>query len=723
MLKDQQQNQQPVVLVVDDDIAVRLLMRESLEQAGLTVKEAENGVEALSAFQQVKPKLVLLDVNMPGMDGFAACSRLRALPGGDDVAIVIVTGLGDVKSIRLAYEAGATDFITKPVNWPILNHRVRYLLRAIDAFRALRQSEARLSQAQRVAHLGNWERDIFSNKLYWSDEIYHIFGLEPQTFGATYEAFLRSVHPEDRTYVNNAVNRALHEDKLYGIDYRIILPDGTERSVHEQGQVVFDETGKSIGIHGIVQDITKRKMDEAKIRSLAYYDVLTGLPNRQLFKEHADRAIRIARRDGTKVIIIFLDLDNFKRINDTLGHNAGDNLLKKISENLKTDIRTSDIVARREAEKQFMTSLSRLGGDEFTILLTGLVEVEHVARVAKRIIQHISLPVKIDGQELYITGSAGIAVYPEDGEDIDTLLKNADAAMYYAKEAGRNNFQFYAKHMNARTLVRLNMEAKLKKALEQNELVLYYQPQVEMQTDRIVGLEALIRWEHPEMGLVSPAEFIPIAEETGLIIPIGEWVLKTACAQIMVWHMAGFIPLSIGVNLSGRQFRERNLVKSVKQILDTTRLDPKHLGLELTESIIMHDVEETITALYELKEIGLNLSVDDFGTGYSSMSYLKRFPLDTLKIDRSFVKDITTDPNDAAITKATIALAKSLDLTTIAEGVETEEQLTFLREQGCDQIQGYLISRPVPAEKVEEFLLRYNTSCKDICLLQQKSTC
>ncbi|PXF59389.1 MAG: diguanylate cyclase [Deltaproteobacteria bacterium] len=709
MLKDQDKKQQPVVLVVDDDMSVRLLICESLEQAGLTVKEAENGVKALSVFEQVKPDLVLLDVNMPKMDGFDTCTRLRQLPGGDDVAIVIVTGLDDVKSIRRAYEAGATDFITKPVNWPILNHRVRYMLRSIDALRALHRSEARLSQAQSIARLGNWERDIFSNKLYWSDEIYQIFGLEPQTFDATYEAFLRAVHQEDQTYVINAVDRALHKNKQYSIDYRIILPDGTERAVHEQGQAVFDETGKAIGMHGIVQDISKRKKAEARIRFLAYYDILTGLPNRQLFKEHTDRAISTAQRNGTKVAVIFLDLDHFKRINDTLGHNAGDKLLKKISKNLMVGIRAADIVARTETGKQSMTSLSRLGGDEFTILLTGLSEAEHAAVVAKRIIEHVSLPVKIDGQELYVTGSVGIAVYPEDGEDTDTLLKNADAAMYYAKEADRNNFQFYAKHMNASTLARLDMEAKLKKALEQNELVLYYQPQVEMQTDRIVGLEALIRWQHPEMGLVSPAEFIPVAEETGLIVPIGKWVLKTACAQVLVWHRAGFIPLRIGVNVSGRQFRQQDFVQSVKQILDTTCLDPRYLEIELTESIIMHDVEKAIAALCELKEAGLHLSVDDFGTGYSSMNYLKRFPLDTLKIDYSFVKDITTDSNDAAIVKATIALAKNLDLATIAEGVETEEQLTFLREQGCDQIQGYLISRPMPAEQVEELLLRHNT--------------
>ncbi|MDL1967411.1 MAG: EAL domain-containing protein [Deltaproteobacteria bacterium] len=702
----QAKKEQPVVLVVDDDIAVRMLMRESLEQAGLIVKEAENGVDALSAFEKETPDLVLLDVNMPMMNGFETCSRLRQLSRGSDVGIVIVTGLNDVKSIRRAYEVGATDFITKPVNWPILNHRVRYLLRTIDAFRDLRRSETRLSQAQSVASLGNWERDILSNKLYWSDEIYHIFGLEPQTFDVTYEAYLRSVHLEDRAYVINAVDMALHKNELYSIDYRIILPDGTERAVYEQGQTVFDETGKAIGMYGIVQDITKRKKDEARIRFLAYYDVLTGLPNRQLFKEHADRAIFAAKRDGAKVAVIFLDLDNFKRINDTLGHKAGDKLLKKISENLTLSIRSSDIVTRTEEGKQTKTSLSRLGGDEFTILLSGLSRMEQAAVVAKRIIDYVCLPMKIDGQDLYVTGSAGIAVYPDDGEDLGSLLKNADAAMYYAKDAGKNNAQFYARHMNASTLARLKMEVNLKKALELNELILYYQPQMEIQTGRIIGLEALIRWKHPEMGLISPLEFIPIAEETGLIVSIGKWVLKTACAQIMVWHRAGFIPLRIGVNLSSRQFRQRDLVESVRQVLDTTCLDPKYLELELTESIIMHNVEETITELYELKEIGLNLSVDDFGTGYSSMSYLKRFPLDTLKIDRSFVKDITTDSNDAAITKATIVLAKSLDLTTIAEGVETEEQLTFLREQGCDQVQGYLISPPVPAEKVEELLIR-----------------
>jgi len=708
MRKDYDQKKQPVVLVVDDDIAVRLLMCESLEQTGMIVEKAENGVEALSVFKRVRPDIVMLDVKMPKMDGFTACSGLRQLPGGDEVSIVMVTGLDDVKSIQRAYDAGATDFITKPVNWPILNHRVRYLLRAREAFLALRRSEARLTQAQRIARLGNWDWNIVDNKLDWSDEIYRIFGLEPQAFGGTCEAFLRLVHPEDRGYVETAVDNALHDNKPYSIDHRIILPDRTECTVHEQAQVIFDETGKPVRMHGIIQDITEHKNAEKKIRFLAYYDALTGLPNRQLFKEHSIQAIRMAQRDGTKLAIIYLDLDHFKRINDTLGHNAGDKLLQKVSENMMVVIRASDIVTRIDSESQSEeTSIARLGGDEFTILLRGLTEIKHAALVAKRIIKCLGLPVKIAGQELYVTCSIGIVVYPDDGGDIDTLLKNADTAMYHAKDAGRNNFQFYAKHMNELTLARLNMEVKLKKALERNEFIVYYQPQVEAATSTIVGVEALIRWEHPERGLVSPAEFIPIAEETGLIIPLGEWVLRTACAQMAVWHKAGFNELRIGVNLSSIQFRHGNIVKTIKNVLAATGLDPQYLEVEITESIIMQNVEETIATLWKLKEMGLKLSIDDFGTGYSSMNYLKRFPLDTLKIDRSFIKDIMTEPNDAAITKATIGLAKGLNLTTIAEGVETKEQLTFLHKQGCDQIQGYFISRPVPAETVEQLFLRF----------------
>jgi diguanylate cyclase (GGDEF)-like protein/PAS domain S-box-containing protein len=698
------QENRPVALIVDDDPAQRLLLQEALIQAGLTVNEAGDGAEALTLFERLSPDLVIMDIKMPVMDGLEACSRIRQLPEGKYVPIVLITGLDDHESIKQAFDADATDFITKPVNWPILNHRVHYLLKASEAFSALHQSETRLFDAQRIAALGNWEWDIVNNKLHWSNQIYQIFGLQPQEFEATYEAFLNSVHPDDKEYVAESVNRALNDHEPYSIDHRIVLPDGSERTVHEQAEVILSKDGEPIRMQGAVQDITQRKMAEEQILHLAYYDTLTGLPNRMHFKEHANRTLDLARNDGTKVALMFLDLDEFKRVNDTLGHDIGDDLLKTIAQNLTEGLRTSDSVAKVEPLTSSATTLSRLGGDEFTILLGGFANGEQVAHVAQRVLDHLCRPVVVRDQEFFITGSIGIAVYPDDGEDVDTLQKHADIAMYQAKNHGKNGFQFYSERLNTRTPERLGLESKLRKALERDELVLHYQPQVSAATGDIIGMEALVRWEDPETGLVPPDRFIPAAEESGLILPIGEWVLQTACNQALAWQQAGFKPMKMSVNLSSHQFRQHGFIQAVQRALDSSRLSPQHLELEMTESVIMQQVNKTIADLKKLKDFGLCLAIDDFGTGYSSMNYLKRFPLDTLKIDRSFVKDISTDTSDAAIVKAIIALAKSLDLITIAEGVEMEAQLSFLREMGCDHIQGYFFSRPLPVNELEQFL-------------------
>jgi diguanylate cyclase (GGDEF)-like protein len=402
--------------------------------------------------------------------------------------------------------------------------------------------------------------------------------------------------------------------------------------------------------------------------------------------------------------LIFLDLDDFKYINDTLGHDAGDQLLCKIAEYLQNSIRASDLLAKFETEDAHEASLSRLGGDEFTILLPNLPEIEGAAKVAERVLEQLRRPIKIQGKEFFITGSMGIALYPNDGTSVDTLLKNADIAMYHAKQGGKNNYRYYARHMNERVQLRLSMESKLKRALEGEELDLHYQAKVEIETGRIMGVEALLRWQNPEMDQVSPTQFIPIAEETGLIVPIGEWVLETACRQAQSWRRAGLLPVSVGVNLSSHQFRRGGLVEMVGRILAETGWDARWLEFELTESVIMENAQETIRVLNQLKAMGITLSVDDFGTGYSSMAYLKRFPLDVVKIDQSFVKDITADPNDATIVKAIIALTRGLNLTSIAEGVENEQQLNFLRRHGCDQIQGYLVNRPVPPAQMESLL-------------------
>jgi diguanylate cyclase (GGDEF)-like protein len=453
-----------------------------------------------------------------------------------------------------------------------------------------------------------------------------------------------------------------------------------------------------------VQDVTEREKAESQIRMLAYYDALTGLPNRERFKEQAGQAMTAARRVGTKMALIYLDLDHFKRINDTLGHTAGDTLLRGVAKALTNIVRGTDIVAKVDAETSVSSSLARLGGDEFTIMLTGLSRSESAARVAKRILQALARPLKIDDREYVVTGSMGIAVYPDDGEDVDLLLRNADIAMYAAKEDGRNNYRFFSEEMNSRMLDRLALESDLRMAIEKDELVLHYQPVVEATTGKIVATEALVRWQHPERGLVPPLDFIGIAEETGLIIPLGEWVLRTACSQAVAWREAGFEPMKMAVNIASQQLSQSDLVATVRSVLEATKLPGEYLELELTESSLMSDVEETAQTLWDLKETGLALSVDDFGTGYSSMSYLKQFPLDSLKIDRSFVRDLTTNDNDAAITRAVIALAKALDLATIAEGVEEQDQLAFLVSQGCDLIQGFLIGRPMPADDIDRFL-------------------
>ncbi len=455
--------------------------------------------------------------------------------------------------------------------------------------------------------------------------------------------------------------------------------------------------------HSIRYAIERKKAEE-RILFLAYYDSLTSLPNRILFKDRLYQSLVMAKRHQRLLAILFLDLDNFKRINDTLGHPAGDELLKQAAVRLSNYIRKSDSISRYSAD-EFSTVLARLGGDEFTILLTEIAQAHDTIKVAQRILDAIAQPFDIEGQEVFITASIGIAIYPIDGEDVDTLLKNCDTAMYHAKNEGRNNYKFYEQSLNKTALDILTLENNLRKALDKQEFIVYYQPRIDIRTRNIVGLEALIRWRHPQKGMIPPSEFIPMAEENGLIVPIGEWVLNEACKQNKTWQAKGFAPVFISVNLSGKQFKQQNLIKVIQQALSETALDPRYLELEITESIIQ-DTGSTAVILCDLRNLGLKISVDDFGTGYSSLSYLRRFPVDALKIDRSFVKDATKDMDSAAIVKAIIAMSHCLKLRVVAEGVETEEQLKFLSDEGCDEFQGYLISPPLPADEVVRFLAK-----------------
>jgi diguanylate cyclase (GGDEF)-like protein/PAS domain S-box-containing protein len=452
------------------------------------------------------------------------------------------------------------------------------------------------------------------------------------------------------------------------------------------------------------RDITERKRWDEKIRYLAYCDSLTDLPNRQAFKEQVTRAINSAKRHSRIGAVLYLDLDEFKRINDTLGHDIGDMLLQNITKRLVEQVRVSDSISFSPNGHFNGKNIARLGGDEFTVLLDEIEEPEDAAIVAKRVQSVIASSYNLNGHDVYVTPSIGIAIFPRDGHDVEELLKNADTAMYHAKAVGKNNFQFYTEKMNALAATRLKLEGKLRKALVSKEMELYYQPQIDMRTGQLVSAEALLRWHQPELGMIPPDEFIPIAEETGMIIELGEWVLNEACRQNKGWQEAGHQHIRVAINLSSMQFIQRDLSAKVDNSLHSSGLDPRYLEFEITESILMRNVNETIATLHEFKMMGINISVDDFGTGYSSLSYLKRFPLNSLKIDRSFIRDIPENGDDVTITSAIIAMAHQLNLGVVAEGVETQQQLDFLHQQGCEMCQGYFFSKPLPAEQFEAML-------------------
>ncbi len=693
----------PLVLVVDDEPHMRMLIRVMLEQSGHEVCEAENGRQALERFAERRPDIVLMDIIMPEMDGFTACSRLRGLMGGSRVPILVMTGLDDTESIAKAYEQGATDFITKPFNPMVLSYRVRYMLRGSRTLDALIKSEVRLGLAQRIAKIGNWEWRPDTNQFAASDEFCRLMGIRSQDFAGTFDAYIQLVHAEDQTRVEQALKGILTKRAPCDIDHRLILPNGADFTVNLQAEAVFDDQMKALSIVGTAQDITDRKQSEREIHRLAYFDSLTGLPNRVLFKDRVEQALLHARRYRATLAMLFLDLDRFKVINDTLGHNVGDLLLKCVADRLAESVRHSDSVGR-SVDKEENHSLARLGGDEFTVLLTNLSDAQDAGKVARRIVEALVKPFSIEGREVFVTVSIGIAIFPADGDSGDTLLKNADCAMYHAKEEGRNNFQFYSNSLNAAANERLILEGELRHAVEREEFVVYYQPKVDLRTGGIIGAEALVRWQHPQRGLMHPAEFLPAAVDTGLIRAIDEGVLRMACRHNQGWQHRGKMPVSISINVSNSLFHGNTLLSVVEQALSQTGLAPACLELELTESIAMRNVEASIVMLTALKTMGVRLSIDDFGTGYSSLSYLQRLPIDIVKIDQSFIQEILTQAQPAPIVRAIIAMAHSLNLLVLAEGVEQEAQRTLLLEEGCDEAQGYLFGQPMPENAFAQLL-------------------
>jgi len=721
--------QRGVVLVADDDPVMRLLMLEMLQQVGLDAIEAEDGRQALTLARERRPDLILMDVEMPHLDGFAACRAIRRSEGpGASVPIVMVTGGDDIEAVTSAYEAGATDFVSKPINWPILGHRVLYVLRASDAIARLR-----IADAQNRAVLAAIPDTFFrmnGDGFYldyepgreWPGREWPGRGAQRERDGAvpfTSERcvgrHISEVLPKEiAARMMEQLIEVLRSQQIGSIEYELLRFGATQ---HFEARLVA--TGPS-EVLGLVRDISERKRSEEQIRRLAYCDSLTGIPNRQAFLETLERELQRSKIGNKKFAVLFMDLDAFKRINDTLGHNVGDHLLKIVSERLRETIRPSDLVSRSEAlpgepalggaapaDAPFTssaTNLARLGGDEFTILIPDLERVEHALNVAHRVKEAMRRPFLIDGNEIFVTASIGISLFPEDGDDCNSLLKFADTAMYHAKNCGKNNAKLYSSSLTMQIMSHVKLEVGLRRALQNDELYLLYQPQLDVRSLEIVGVEALVRWRHPERGIISPNEFIPLAEETGLIVPIGEWVLRTACNQARAWQRALHRPVRMAVNLSAKQFKDENLSQIVLSALDETGLDPKLLELELTEGTLMDDARATMVTLDQLRGIGVYLSIDDFGTGYSSMNYLKRFDVRALKIDRSFICGLPQDSENAAITRAIIAMAHGLKMAVVAEGVETDEQLLMLEQYGCDLVQGYFLGHPSSADTITEML-------------------
>ena len=695
----------PLALIVDDDPTIRTFSRMSLEQEDLRVEEVASGQAAVDFATTCMPDIVILDVQMPGMDGFTTCRRLRQLPGGDCVPILIMTGLDDIDSIARAYEMGATDFSIKPCHGLILNQRVRYMLRANQILNALRNSESRLAQAQRIAHLGGWEWDLIHDRMEISDAVCHILGILPDAFNHTPSGYLACVHTGDRNLVAEAMREAVADGTGFAMDHRVMHTNGTERIVHFQGEIITDDNAQSQRMLGTVQDMTNQRATEEKIYFLANYDGLTHLPNRSLFLHRMAQAIACGMGTNVFGAVLVLSLDRYQRINDMYGPRSGDQILKEVTERFQRALSIGTTITQFAGADTRM--LARLGEDQFAALLTNLPTAADSAKVAQCLLTSLQAPFQVGSAAVTLTANIGIAIPGTDGTEADLLLRHAVTALQIAQNRGHNSYQYYSMSMSASIAIRVTLEQALQAAIKGNQFVLYYQPQMDILSETIIGVEALIQWCHPTRGVVSPSEFIAVAEEEDLIIQLSEWVIKHASQQQKAWRNSGLPSFPISINLSGQHFRQDTLVNQIRLIVYENGGDPRYLELELTEGVLMTDVSTTMATLTQLKESGFRIAIDDFGTGYSSLAYLQRFPIDTLKIDPAFIKDLKLGKVDSPIIRAIVGMGRALKMHVVAEGVETRDQFEFLRMQGCAAYQGFLFSKPVPSNELLPLLRKH----------------
>jgi diguanylate cyclase (GGDEF)-like protein/PAS domain S-box-containing protein len=636
---------------------------------------------------------ILLELSLAGSKGLEAFDKLHAL--APDVPILILGGIDNEALAKEAVTRGAQDYLlpghlddyslSRAVRNAIERKTVEDALylereRAVVTLNSIGDAVLCTDISGKVTYL-NLVAETMTG---WSRE---------EAIGKPIAEVFRIIDGATRKTAKDPMEMAVEQNRTVGLTMNCVLVrrDGFESAIEDSAAPIHDRAGRVIGAVIVFHDVSAARAMTIQMTHSAQHDVLTTLPNRLLLNDRITQSIAVARRQKKHLAVIFLDLDRFKYINDSLGHAIGDQLLRSVSKRLLASIRSSDTVSRQ-------------GGDEFVILLSEIAHPEDAATSAQKLLLSLSAPHLLGGQELHIGGSIGISVYPADGTDAEILIKNADTAMYHAKESGRNNFQFFKADMNLKAVERQSLEGSLRCALEREEFLLDYQPKVNLETGEITGVEALIRWQQPDRGLVPPAHFVPIAEDCGLILPIGRWVLREACRQARAWQDAGLPPLPIAVNVSAVEFRDKGFVEGVRRILSETGLPAQYLELELTEGVLMEDAESATSVLLQLKAMGVHLAIDDFGTGYSSLSYLRKFPIDALKIDQSFIRQNTTTPNESSIVSAVIAMGRSLKLRVVAEGVETLEELVVLQGLQCDEAQGFYFSRPVAAAQFADLL-------------------